>query len=353
LPFVFCLLSCVLLGPAPCLRASVVNASSRCGCLALPLSFPQYPRVPPPPDRLPVLTKSIYGLGDMTINAALASLALVYTSYFLTQIAGLRPALAGLVPLVGRFIDAFTDPLMGRISDQTRWRAGRRRPYFLIAALPFGLSFAAMWIDVPTTSQAVRFAYYAAVFARRAARPQRTPQHDLSLATGCPHKHEISDVRARDQKQQPRCAEQQHERTARASDHELVHAPQVRFHVRVGLRVLLLEALHDHLELGTRLLKRHIVPQTGKGTHPVRSAKVHLRAIRRIPVNGIPEIDRRPRVGERRWHDRDNAHRPTVERHRTAHNARISTEALPPRTVTEDCDPRPPLPRIALLERSA
>ena len=100
----------------------------------------------------------------MTINAALASLALVYTSYFLTQIAGLRPALAGLVPLVGRFIDAFTDPLMGRISDQTRWRAGRRRPYFLIAALPFGLSFAAMWIDVPTTSQAVRFAYYAAVY---------------------------------------------------------------------------------------------------------------------------------------------------------------------------------------------
>jgi Na+/melibiose symporter-like transporter len=68
------------------------------------------------------------------------------------------------VPLVGRFIDAFTDPLMGRISDQTRWRAGRRRPYFLIAALPFGLSFAAMWIDVPTTSQAVRFAYYAAVY---------------------------------------------------------------------------------------------------------------------------------------------------------------------------------------------
>ena len=120
--------------------------------------------MPPPSERLPVLTKAVYGLGDLTVNAVLASLSLVYTSYFLTQVAGLRPALAGLVPLVGRVVDAFTDPLMGRISDQTRWRAGRRRPYFLIAALPFGLSFAAMWVDLPEASQAVRFAYYAGVY---------------------------------------------------------------------------------------------------------------------------------------------------------------------------------------------
>jgi sugar (glycoside-pentoside-hexuronide) transporter len=121
--------------------------------------------VPPPPaERLPIRTKAIYGLGDLTINTVLASLSLVYTSYFLTQIAGLRPALAGLVPLVGRMVDAFTDPLMGRLSDRTRWRAGRRRPYFLIAALPFGLSYAAMWIDLPAASQAARFAYYSAAY---------------------------------------------------------------------------------------------------------------------------------------------------------------------------------------------
>ncbi|MFN8644714.1 MAG: hypothetical protein U0802_24755 [Candidatus Binatia bacterium] len=41
---------------------------------------------PPSSERLPTLTKSIYGLGDMTINTALAALALVYTSYFLTQV---------------------------------------------------------------------------------------------------------------------------------------------------------------------------------------------------------------------------------------------------------------------------
>ena len=108
--------------------------------------------------------QGIYASGDLTINAALASLSLIYTSYFLTQIAGLRAALAGLVPLVGRSIDAFTDPLMGRISDQTRWRCGRRRPYFLIGALPFGLSFAVMWVDRRSPSQAARFAYYAPIY---------------------------------------------------------------------------------------------------------------------------------------------------------------------------------------------
>lgn len=119
---------------------------------------------PPPGTRLPRLTKAIYGLGDLTINTGLSSLALVYTSFFLTQIAGLRPALAGLVPLVGRVIDAFFDPLMGRLSDRTRWRGGRRRPYFLIGALPFGISFAALWIDLPAASQATRFLYYTAVY---------------------------------------------------------------------------------------------------------------------------------------------------------------------------------------------
>ena len=50
---------------------------------------------------------------------------LIVGSYFLVQIAELRPLLAGLVPMVGRVIDAVTDPLMGRISDRTRWRWGR------------------------------------------------------------------------------------------------------------------------------------------------------------------------------------------------------------------------------------
>ncbi|MCX8072284.1 MAG: MFS transporter [Candidatus Binatia bacterium] len=109
--------------------------------------------------------RALYATGDFTVNAALNALAFVFTAYFLIHVANLRPALAGLVPLIGRAVDAFTDPLMGRISDQTRWRWGRRRPYFLIGALPFGLCFASLWTSPPFEQELFRFAYYAAMYS--------------------------------------------------------------------------------------------------------------------------------------------------------------------------------------------
>jgi len=116
------------------------------------------------PPRLGPAGKSVYASGDFTLNTALSALSLIYASYFLTQVAELRPALAGLVPLIGRAVDAFTDPLMGRISDRTRWRGERRRPYFLLGAVPYGLSFALLWAESPFDSQAGLFAWYASAY---------------------------------------------------------------------------------------------------------------------------------------------------------------------------------------------
>ena len=62
------------------------------------------------------------GVGLVAILVLLSSMSLVYASYFLVQVADLRPTLAGLVPLIGRGVDAITDPLMGEISDRTRWK---------------------------------------------------------------------------------------------------------------------------------------------------------------------------------------------------------------------------------------
>jgi len=126
------------------------------------------PRGPRPrgeaPDCVPRATKVVYSLGDLTVNVVLSSTSFFYL-VFLTDHAGLRPILAGLVIWIARAIDAFSDPAMGRISDLTRLRGGRRRPWFLIGAVPFGLFFALMWSGAPVDGQTAKFAYYALVYA--------------------------------------------------------------------------------------------------------------------------------------------------------------------------------------------
>lgn len=121
--------------------------------------------MPPNPTkrRLSSANKAVYALGDHTVNLVLSAIALFYF-VFLMEYGGLSPLLAGLVVWIVRIVDAFTDPGMGRLSDMTRWRAGRRRPYFLIGALPFGLFFALMWLSVPFESQLARFAYYSSTY---------------------------------------------------------------------------------------------------------------------------------------------------------------------------------------------
>lgn len=106
----------------------------------------------------------MYGLGDFTVNTVLSSMSIVYVGYFLTQIAGLRPEYAAAVQLIARSVDAFTDPLMGRVSDLCTWKAGRRRPFFLIGAIPLGIAFGLLWAPSPYADQWSMFLWYTAVY---------------------------------------------------------------------------------------------------------------------------------------------------------------------------------------------
>ncbi len=115
-------------------------------------------------ETLPVFVKAGYALGDHSINVQLGCLSLFYL-FFLSEVVGLSPSLAGLVLLGGRAVDAFTDPMMGRLSDRTRWRWGRRRPWFLIAALPFGVTFSLLWVEAPAgSSELAVFAFYLVIY---------------------------------------------------------------------------------------------------------------------------------------------------------------------------------------------
>ena len=91
--------------------------------------------------KLPLRTKLGFGVCDMGGNLFFTALGFWSLNY-LTDTVGLGAGLAGVAIMVGKLWDAVTDPMMGFISDRTRTRWGRRRPYLLFGAVPLLLS---MW----------------------------------------------------------------------------------------------------------------------------------------------------------------------------------------------------------------
>ncbi|MFW6361618.1 MAG: MFS transporter [Spirochaetota bacterium] len=110
------------------------------------------------PEKLKLINKIGYGVGDIYGGGALGIIAFYYL-YFLTDTMQISPGLAGTAFLVSKIWDAVSDPLMGILSDRTRTRFGRRRPYFLAGVVFIFLSFFLMWIRVDLDTEFARFIY--------------------------------------------------------------------------------------------------------------------------------------------------------------------------------------------------
>ncbi|MBU2513527.1 glycoside-pentoside-hexuronide (GPH):cation symporter [bacterium] len=115
-----------------------------------------------PNGKLTFKTKSVMGMGEIPNVMAYSVMSILFL-FFLTDIVGILPAFAGIVFMIGRVWDAFTDPTIGMISDRTRTRWGRRRPFFIIAAVPLGLFFFLMFNIFPVESQFSKTAVYTVV----------------------------------------------------------------------------------------------------------------------------------------------------------------------------------------------
>ena len=95
--------------------------------------------------RLPLGIKLSFGIGDIANNIFIVTTGM-YLLFFMTNVLGINPALAGMMLLFPKIWDVISDPIMGALSDVTRSRFGRRRPYLLYGAIPFGLAFFVLFI---------------------------------------------------------------------------------------------------------------------------------------------------------------------------------------------------------------
>ncbi|NQV38634.1 MAG: MFS transporter [Candidatus Marinimicrobia bacterium] len=114
--------------------------------------------------KLPLSLKIGYGIGDIGSNIFIVGSGM-FLLFFLTNVLGIEPALAGLALLIPKLWDVISDPIMGAISDVTHSRWGRRRPYLLYASIPFGLTFFFLFIAPNTQSEFATVAWVALLFA--------------------------------------------------------------------------------------------------------------------------------------------------------------------------------------------
>lgn len=106
------------------------------------------------------LTYLAYGAADL-YGGGCFFIVTTFSMYYLVNVIGLHPVLAGLIPAIGKFWDAVSDPMMGYISDNTpHTRFGKRRVWFLISIIPIALSFMLIWAPVQIENEISKFIFY-------------------------------------------------------------------------------------------------------------------------------------------------------------------------------------------------
>jgi GPH family glycoside/pentoside/hexuronide:cation symporter len=115
------------------------------------------------PNKLSRRTKLLYGFGDIGFSMT-STIIGAFFSFFLINVVGISPGYASIPVWVGLVSDLINDPLIGHLSDRTRTRWGRRRPFLLFGFPPFALAFAMLWWRPPWESLLALLVYYAIAY---------------------------------------------------------------------------------------------------------------------------------------------------------------------------------------------
>lgn len=113
--------------------------------------------------RLNRIQKLTYGVGDIGFSLTSTILA-AYFAIFLTDVIGIRPGVAAIAIFIGKSWDYINDPLFGHLTDRTRTRWGRRRPFLLFGFIPLIVTFTMLWWKPPFENLIALVAYYSLAF---------------------------------------------------------------------------------------------------------------------------------------------------------------------------------------------
>jgi glycoside/pentoside/hexuronide:cation symporter, GPH family len=112
-------------------------------------------------DRVPVAAKIALGLGSIVGSFTGQLTKQLMTPIYVVAL-GLSPIWVSMGMIVFRLYDAVTDPVMGWVSDNTRTRWGRRRPFIFIGAILSALALPAMWFVSRDWSQSMQITWLVA-----------------------------------------------------------------------------------------------------------------------------------------------------------------------------------------------
>jgi GPH family glycoside/pentoside/hexuronide:cation symporter len=107
--------------------------------------------------------KFMYGVGDIGFSLTTTILG-AYFAIFLTDVIGIRPGIAAIAIFIGRSWDYINDPIFGYISDRTRTRWGRRRPFLLFGTIPLIFTFTMLWWRPPWDGVVPLAGYYSIAY---------------------------------------------------------------------------------------------------------------------------------------------------------------------------------------------
>lgn len=112
--------------------------------------------------KLELKTKIGYGAAEFSNTLTWTMISVIFL-FFLTDVVGMEPSFAGLIMMFGTIWDALIDPSVGILSDRIRSRWGRRRPFILAVAVPYGVITWLLFTDFGLGQSASKIYFMAAI----------------------------------------------------------------------------------------------------------------------------------------------------------------------------------------------